>query len=143
MAIVTKDLEKVYPNLGIDSYPNLLVAPMEQPTRHALTLRSDPTFVTGWGAGNIVSDPLRDSAAEDLQAQGFGTLRARMDANLQDANLRLVGRGKGDGSTSRQSKVGSTATFASSAAMRRSASLPRRRGFARRRGFDGLMNEGA
>ena len=71
------DLETVYPNLGIDSYPNLLVSPMEQPTRHALTLRSDPTFVTGWGAGNIVSDPLRDSAAEDLVAQGFGTLRAR------------------------------------------------------------------
>lgn len=72
-----QDLEKVYPNLGIDSYPNLLVSPMEQPTRHALTLRSDPTFVTGWGAGNIVSDPARDSAAEDLVAQGFGTLRAR------------------------------------------------------------------
>jgi len=72
-----QDVEKVYPNLGIDSYPNLLVSPMEQPSRQALTLRSDPTFVTGWGAGNIVADPLRDSAAEDLQAQGFGTLRAR------------------------------------------------------------------
>jgi hypothetical protein len=72
-----QDIEKVYPNLGIDSYPNLLVSPLEQPTRQGLTLRSDPTFVTGWGAGNIVSDPLRDSAAEDLAAQGFGTLRAR------------------------------------------------------------------
>ena len=72
-----QDLEKVYPNLGIDSYPNLLVAPYEQPTRHALTLDSDPTFVTGWGAGNIVSDPSRRSPAEDLVAQGFGTLRAR------------------------------------------------------------------
>jgi hypothetical protein len=72
-----QDLEKVYPNLGIDSYPNLLVSPLEQPTRHALTLQSDPTFVTGWGAGNIVSDPLRASAAEDLAAQGFGTLKAR------------------------------------------------------------------
>ena len=72
-----QDLEKVYPNLGIDSYPNALVSPMEQPTRHALTLRSDPTFVTGWGAGNIVADPLRESAAEDLAAQGFGTLRTR------------------------------------------------------------------
>ena len=71
------DLETLYPNLGIDSYPNLLVSPVEQPTRHALTLRSDPTFVTGWGAGNIVSDPLRLSPAEDLTAQGFGTLRAR------------------------------------------------------------------
>ena len=72
-----QDLEKVYPNLGIDSYPNLLRAPVEQPTRHALTLDSDKTFVTAWGAGNIVSDPQRKSPAEDLSAQGFGTLRAR------------------------------------------------------------------
>ena len=76
-----QDLEKVYPNLGIDSYPNLRVAPYEQPTRHALTLASDPTFVTGWGAGNIVSDPSRRSPAEDLVAQGFGTLRARPRAD--------------------------------------------------------------
>lgn len=72
-----QDLEKVYPNIGIDSYPNLLRSPVEQPTRHALTLDSDPTFVTGWGAGNIVADPTRRSAAEDLTAEGFGTLRAR------------------------------------------------------------------
>jgi len=72
-----QDLEKVYPNIGIDSYPNLLRSPLEQPTRHALTLQSDPTFVTAWGAGNIVADPTRASAAEDLRAEGFGTLRAR------------------------------------------------------------------
>jgi len=72
-----QDLEKIYPNLGIDSYPNLRISPVEQPTRHALTLGSDPTFVTGWGAGNLVSDPSRRSPAEDLLAQGFGTLRAR------------------------------------------------------------------
>ena len=29
------------------------------------------------GAGNIVADPTRASAAENLTAQGFGTLRAR------------------------------------------------------------------
>ena len=72
-----QDLEKVYPNLGIDSYPNLTRSPLEQPYRRALTLESDKTFVTGWGAGNIVSDPQRNSPAEDLNAQGFGTLRAR------------------------------------------------------------------
>ncbi|MDD1763031.1 MAG: ethylbenzene dehydrogenase-related protein [Methanothrix sp.] len=72
-----QDLEKVYPNLGIDSYPNLLKSPLEQPHRHALTLESNPIFVTAWGAGNIVADPTRHSAAEDLSAQGFGTLRAR------------------------------------------------------------------
>jgi mono/diheme cytochrome c family protein len=72
-----QDLEKVYPNIGIDSYPNLLRSPIEQPARHALTLQSDPTYVTAWGAGNIVADPTRKSATEDLTAQGFGTLRAR------------------------------------------------------------------
>ena len=77
---VFQDLEKVYPNIGIDSYPNLLKAPFEQPTRNALTLQSDPRFVTAWGAGNIVADPTRHSAAEDLTAQGFGTLRAHPPA---------------------------------------------------------------
>lgn len=72
-----QDLEKIYPNLGIDSYPNLTRSPVEQPFRNALTLQSDPIFVTGWGAGNIVSDPQRKSPAEDLSARGFGTLQAR------------------------------------------------------------------
>jgi hypothetical protein len=72
-----QDVERAYPNVGIDSYPNSMRSAVEQPTRHALTLQSDPTFVTGWGAGNIVSDPQRKSAVEDLAAQGFGTLRAR------------------------------------------------------------------
>jgi mono/diheme cytochrome c family protein len=71
-----QDLEKVYPNIGIDSYPNLLKSPLEQPMRNALTLESDPRFVTAWGAGNIVADPTRRSAAENLSAQGFGTLKA-------------------------------------------------------------------
>ncbi|HZL99525.1 MAG TPA: ethylbenzene dehydrogenase-related protein, partial [Planctomycetota bacterium] len=72
-----QDIDSIYPNLGIDSYPNTLRSPLEQPARHALTLQSDPTFVTAWGAGNIVADPTRRSAAEDLSARGFGTLRAR------------------------------------------------------------------
>ena len=74
--VAFQDLEKVYPNIGIDSYPNLLKSPLEQPMRNALTLESDPRFVTAWGAGNIVADPTRHSAAEDLTAQGLGTLRA-------------------------------------------------------------------
>jgi hypothetical protein len=71
------DVDAQYPNIGIDSYPNVEKSPYEQPMRNALTLQSNPTFVTGWGAGNIVSDPTRRSAAEDLAAQGFGTLKAR------------------------------------------------------------------
>jgi len=72
-----QDLDKTYPHLGIDSYPNSMRSALEQPSRNALTLDSDPTFVTGWGAKNIVSDPTRRSSAEDLTARGFGTLRAR------------------------------------------------------------------
>ena len=72
-----QDLEKVYPNIGIDSYPNYEQSALEQPARHALTVDSDPTFVTAWGAGNIVADPTRKSSVEDLRAEGFGTLRAR------------------------------------------------------------------
>ena len=72
-----QELEKIYPNLGIDSYPNLTRSAVEQSHRNALTLESDKTFVTGWGAGNIVSDPQRKSPVEDLSAQGFGTLQAR------------------------------------------------------------------
>jgi DMSO reductase family type II enzyme heme b subunit len=63
--------------MGIDSYPNFERSPLEQPTRHALTLESDPTYVTAWGVGNVVADPRPKSATEELTAQGFGTLRAR------------------------------------------------------------------
>jgi mono/diheme cytochrome c family protein len=85
---VFRDLEAVYPNIGIDSYPNLLFAPFEQPQRHALTLQSDRSFVTGWGAGNIVSDPHLRGDAEDLSAEGFGTLQAR---SSQDPWVRAPG----------------------------------------------------
>jgi mono/diheme cytochrome c family protein len=91
--VAFQDLEKMYPNLGIDSYPNLKMSPVEQPTRRALTLQSDPVFVTGWGAGNIVSDPVRKSAAEDLAAQGFGTLRARplADQAIEARGINRIG----------------------------------------------------
>ena len=50
-----------------------------------LTLESDQTFVTGWGAGNIVSDPTSKRPVEDLRAQGFGTLgeRPRVDQSVE------------------------------------------------------------
>ena len=67
---------------------NSLRSALEQPARHALTLQSDPTFVTAWGAGNIVADPTRKSATEDLAAEGFGTLRARPRS---DQNVEAVG----------------------------------------------------
>ena len=88
-----QDIDKVYPNIGIDSYPNLMRSVLEQPTRHALTLESNPDFITGWGAGNIVSDPTRKSPSEDLSAQGFGTLKAHPmpDQNVEAKGVYDVG----------------------------------------------------
>ena len=37
----------------------------------------DPTFYAGWGAGNLISNPHRQTAVEDLNAKGFGTLQAK------------------------------------------------------------------
>ena len=37
----------------------------------------DPNYVTGWGAGNVVSDPQRKSSVEVLEARGPGTLSIR------------------------------------------------------------------
>ena len=117
-----QDLDRVYPNIGIDSYPNLLMAPYEQPTRHALTLESDPTFITGWGAGNIVSDPMRKSSGEDLYARGFGTLSARpkIDQNLDAKGVYGMGSYRvvfrrdlnGNGAHSVDLRPGSTAQVA-------------------------------
>lgn len=104
-----QEIDRIYPNIGIDSYPNFLRSPLEQPTRNALTLESDRTYITAWGAGNIVSDPTRLSAAEDLTATGFGTLRARprTDQAVESAGTYATGswrvvlrrslRGRGDG----------------------------------------------
>lgn len=82
------DIDAQYPNLGVDSYPNLEKSPLEQPARYALTLDSDKTFVTGWGAGNVVSDPTLADSVEDLRAEGQGTLKARPRA---DQNVRSKG----------------------------------------------------
>lgn len=84
-----QDIETTYPNIGIDSYPNVEASPLEQPTRHTLTLKSNPTFVTGWGAGNIVSDPTYRLSAENLSARGFGSLSVRP---IIDQNVGAEGR---------------------------------------------------
>lgn len=72
-----QDIETVYPHINADSYPDFSKSPAEQPIGSVSTLDSDPIFVSGWGAGNIVSDPTFEKSVEDLKAGGFGTLKAR------------------------------------------------------------------
>ena len=89
LALGYQDIGNVYPNMAVDTYPNILRAPADQPMGDALTVASDPTFITGWGADNIVSDPTRGKPVEDLEAQGLGTLRARplIDQTVDAAGL--------------------------------------------------------
>ena len=37
----------------------------------------DPRFYSGWGAGNLISNPKRPSPVENLNAKGFGTLHSQ------------------------------------------------------------------
>ncbi|MCI0530131.1 MAG: ethylbenzene dehydrogenase-related protein, partial [Nitrospira sp.] len=110
LEVAFQDIDRIYPFIGIDSYPNLMRSALEQPTRRALTLNSDPTFVTGWGVGNIVSNPLSQSSAEELHAEGFGTTTAFpvpdqsvtakgvYDLGTYQVVFRRAFRGKGQGS---------------------------------------------
>ena len=93
LASAFQELDDIYPNIGIDSYPNLTRSPLEQPVRSALTLESDKRFVTGWGAGNIVSDPQRNSPAEDLTSEGFGSLAARPRIDQKVDSRGVYGKG--------------------------------------------------
>ena len=94
-----QDIETIYPHMVSDSYqlergrypldvntPSHL--PMASATAH------DPVFITGWGAGNPVSNPVRSSAAEDLNAEGFGTLTAQpqADQNVEAYGLYVAGK---------------------------------------------------
>jgi mono/diheme cytochrome c family protein len=79
---IDRDVGDVYPNAGIDTYPHLQRSPLDQPMRRASTVESEPTFITGWGAGNVMSDR-GARTAEDLTARGFGTLRARPGADRE------------------------------------------------------------
>ncbi len=76
-----KDMEAVYPGMWWNWYPLEKgfgpggVRDARGPMSPALA--HNPTFITGWGAGNILSNPFRTKAVEDLNAEGFGTLTAQ------------------------------------------------------------------
>jgi cytochrome c oxidase cbb3-type subunit 2 len=70
------DLEAFYPHMHVDYYPSQKnTKPGQRPSRAAMAApHHDPRFLTGWGAGNPVSDPDRASAVETARAKGLGTL---------------------------------------------------------------------
>lgn len=71
-----RDIEVVYPNFYLDHYPSQIgVPPGERPALDAVSApHHDPRYLSGWGAGNPLSDPARKSAVEVAKAKGQGTL---------------------------------------------------------------------
>ena len=74
-----KDIETAYPHAAVDWYA--AQKNYERGTHIEMadtkTKFHDPQFITGWGAGNPLSDPERKSAGEESMAKGFGTLTAQ------------------------------------------------------------------
>ncbi|OGX03136.1 MAG: hypothetical protein A3G87_07160 [Omnitrophica bacterium RIFCSPLOWO2_12_FULL_50_11] len=70
------DVETAYPNTAIDWYPDQTNYEPGSPfeTRDSKTEFHDPLFITGWGAGNPLSNPKKRRPAEEARAKGFGSL---------------------------------------------------------------------
>ncbi len=71
-----RDVQEGHPDMVVDRYQSLQDPPLgrHSPVGEFPTGMHDPTWLTGWGAGNVVSHPKRVSSVEDLNAQGFSTL---------------------------------------------------------------------
>jgi mono/diheme cytochrome c family protein len=75
-----RDLESIYPKMHLDTYypvqKNLKAG--ERPDPKAVGApHHDPRFLSGWGAGNPMSNPERPSAVEVVRAKGQGTLTSQ------------------------------------------------------------------
>ncbi|MGQ0613388.1 MAG: c-type cytochrome [Planctomycetaceae bacterium] len=71
-----RDIEAIYPGLYLDHYPyQRNTRPGERPDPAAVSAPfHDPRFLTGWGAGNPLSQPEHAPPAEVAAAKGLGTL---------------------------------------------------------------------
>lgn len=84
-------LPETYPNMVVDDYPGLKDwKPGEGFSAQGRPIQDhDPKFMSGWGVGNVVSDPTRTSPVENLSASGFSTL-ASMGKDAQTVSGRGV-----------------------------------------------------
>ena len=74
-----QSIDSTYPNMAYDHYQNSrdsIFGEHDKTIKVAIE-QHDPMFLTGRGAGNPLSIPDRETAAEDLNAEGFGTLTAQ------------------------------------------------------------------
>ncbi len=86
IATAYQDVDAAFPDRVADMYPEQNYTtpsnamgvewPYERVTQH------DRTFITAWGAGNLVADPMLHTPVETLVARGPGTLASK-PANIQ------------------------------------------------------------
>ncbi len=80
-----QDVDAAYPDRAVDMYPEqrfrLVDMSITEWPRETIT-KHDPTYVTAWGAGNIVANPNLKTPVECLVARGPGTLSSK-PANVQ------------------------------------------------------------
>lgn len=69
-------IESAYPNMIVTYYPFQKSQADGVFGSDSTIAEQDPTFVAGWGSGNPVSQPQAATPAENLNANGFGTLSA-------------------------------------------------------------------
>lgn len=69
-----QDLEKAHPNAWVNYYP---FSRSNQSYPLSPTMNQSKAFLSGWAAGNPLSNPIKVSPVEDLIAEGFGTLTSQ------------------------------------------------------------------
>ncbi|MDE2321727.1 MAG: c-type cytochrome [candidate division NC10 bacterium] len=73
-----RDMQDSYPNMAYDLYQFLKESPQPGGALvRVATASHDPTYLTGWGAGNLFSRPSRLTPVENLNATGLGTLTSQ------------------------------------------------------------------
>jgi hypothetical protein len=76
------DITKVYPRALMDfDMAVKKIQPSLAPQTVSKMEDRDPTFYSGWGAGNLLSNPERPSTVEDLNTQGPGTVHSQALGN--------------------------------------------------------------
>ncbi len=93
-----RDVESTYPAMAVDDYPFDTSRYPEEigglgPVGIAPASAQDSVYLTGWGAANPASSPSRESAVDELIAEGFGTLtpQAREDQNVSGEGVWVSG----------------------------------------------------
>jgi hypothetical protein len=73
-----RDIQDRYPNMTWDEYPFVKGASHgDNGQVRIATAAHNPTYLAGWGAGNLFSTPSRQTPVENLNAIGLGTLTSQ------------------------------------------------------------------